>query len=184
MSRSRLATTRKGLKNYSGTHVIKAPLEKIVAVLSDSVTKGEWLGGLVEERELERGSESNISGIPSNFVVYQHYTLAPPLNDRDYVISGIWEFESTEGENGIKKATLDLQSVKRDDMLAIKGRVRAALNFQVFTLESLPNDEGTQVSVEVNVDPLGNMPVFIVNLYASTWCPKTLDALEKYVLSL
>ena len=39
-------------------------------------------------------------------------------------------------------------------------RVRAALNLQLYTLTPTSGGSATQVEVEINVDPLGNFPVF------------------------
>ena len=40
----------------------------------------------------------------------------------------------------------------------------AALNLQLYTLTPTSGGSATQVDVEINVDPLGNFPVFFVNL--------------------
>jgi hypothetical protein len=53
---------------------------------------------------------------------------------------------------------------------------------QLYTLTPTSGGSATQVDVEINVDPLGNFPVFFVNLYGSTWYGKTLAALEKVIL--
>ena len=79
------------------------------------------------------------------------------------------------------EADLFLQSIGRSDHPIKKDRVRGALNLQVYRLKALPDDQGTEVEVEINVDPAGNFPVFIVNLYGSKWCKKTLDALGKTI---
>ncbi|MEM7152207.1 MAG: hypothetical protein AAF799_05155 [Myxococcota bacterium] len=182
MPRARLASARPALKNVSGVKVIQATLVDIARALFECAAKTEWVSGLVEERELERGGELAFADLPAEFVVYQHYTLMPMLSDRDYVISGIWEVTDTHDDGSVKSATLDLQSIERADMPEVDGRVRAALNLLVYRLEELPDDGGTRTHVECNVDPLGAMPQFMVNIYAGTWSEKTLAALEAQVL--
>lgn len=130
---------------------------------------------------MERSDSAAFAALPARFVVYQHYTLMPGLSDRDYVISGVWEATATGPDGSVSSAVLDLQSVEREDLPEGNGRVRAALNTLVYTLETQP-DGGTRVTVQCNVDPLGNMPQFMVNVYTGSWCDKTLTALEGQVL--
>ena len=101
--------------------------------------------------------------------------------DRDYVLAGEWSVDF-DGDH-VRKAVLHLQSITREDCPVRDDRVRAALNLQLYTLTPTSGGSATQVDVEINVDPLGNFPVFFVNLYGSIWCGKTLAALEKVVLS-
>ncbi len=181
MTRALLTTARPALNNVSGSKVIKAPLVDIARVLTECATKKEWVSGLVEEREIERGDAVAFADLPAAFTSYQHYKLMPMLSDRDYVISGLWEATLVDDGTTVKSAALDLQSVERDDTPEVEGRVRAALNLLVYSLEALPGNEVTRVHVECNVDPLGMMPQFMVNIYAGTWSEKTLTSLEAQV---
>ncbi|MCH2110610.1 MAG: hypothetical protein MK135_14910 [Polyangiaceae bacterium] len=193
-TRKVLESARPGLKDVSGSKDIPAPLEKVAQVLSDCSTKTEWVSGLVEERMVEEkeadGQPQLVFGnCPVDFTVYQHYTLLPLFSERDYVIHGLWQVKTAETSQSegasqeVVSATLDLQSAEHAELPEVAGRVRASLNRLVYTLERLPNEAGTRVSVECNVDPLGAFPVFAVNLYASTWSEKTLSALQEQVMN-
>ena len=178
--RKKLTSARPALKNVSGQRLIAAPLLQVAHVLADSTKKNQWVSGLIEEIEIERSSDSVSETLPKESVAYQHYTLMPLLSDRDYVLSSIWEVEKEDEK--VVRATLDIQSVEHAEKPPMKGRVRASLNYLVYRLEERAEADGTMVSVECNVDPLGNLPQAMVNLYASTWPEKTLAALEAQVL--
>ena len=180
MSYQKLATARSGIKNFKGTRVMKAPMADVVKVLFDPKTLPQWLAGLETVDVLQQSGKTLWEGVPETFEFYQLYKLQPPIWKRDYVIAGRWEV-TADKEQGLQ-AALYLQSIEREDHPIKHDRVRGALNFQVYTLKELPNDQGTEVEVEINVDPSGNFPVFAVNLYGSTWCGKTLSKLEKVVL--
>ena len=98
--------------------------------------------------------------MPEAFEFYQVYKLQSPIWNRDYVISGHWTLDRlADGE-----ADLFLQSIGRSDHPIKKDRIRGELNLQVYRLKALPDDQGTEVEVVINVDPAGNFPVFFVNL--------------------
>ncbi len=176
----KLSTARDGIKNFKGSQVIKAPIQAVAKVLFAPDTQRHWIGGLESVTVFEKSGETPWKGVPKKFELYQLYQMPPPISNRDYVIAGQWDIRFEEDE--IQQAILYLHSIERNEHPERDHRVRAALNLQVYTLKALPDDQGTQIDVEINVDPLGNFPVFVVNLYGSTWCSKTLSALEKVVL--
>ncbi len=177
-----LATARTGLKEVAGSRIIRAPLAQVIEVLSNSATKVEWLSGLLEEREVDRGAESAMAGVPRQSTVYQSYTLPGPLHERDYVIGCTWDITLDPNSGEAIRAVFTQQSQEHDSLPVKANRVRAALNLCVYNLEALPDDQGTRVDVKINVDPLGNFPIFLVNMYASSWPEENLQALEKQVL--
>lgn len=173
----KLSTARAGVKNFKGTKAINAPMDKVAQALYDPATFGQWLAGLVHVDVLSQQGTTPWEAMPKAFEFYQLYKLQSPIWNRDYVISCHWTLDRlADGE-----ADLFLQSIGRSDHPIKKDRVRGALNLQVYRLKALPDDQGTEVEVEINVDPAGNFPVFIVNLYGSKWCKKTLDALGKTI---
>ena len=176
-----LATARRGLKETCGSAVIRAPLPRVVEVLSNAATKVEWLSGLLEEREVARGEESSMAGVPGQSTVYQSYKLGWPLSERDYVIACTWDITLDPSTGEPTRAVFTQQSAEHETLPVSERRVRAALNLCVYTLEALPGEEGTRVDVKINVDPLGNFPIFLVNMYAGTWPDKNLQALERQV---
>ena len=181
MSYENLSTARHGIKNFKGRLEIDAPIERVAHVLFDPETQGRWIGGLMNVSLLEIDSTENWANVPKTFQLYQEFHLPSPIWDRDYVLAGEWSVDF-DGDH-VRKAVLHLQSITREDCPVRDDRVRAALNLQLYTLTPTSGGSATQVDVEINVDPLGNFPVFFVNLYGSIWCGKTLAALEKVVLS-
>ena len=177
MSYQKLSTARKGVKNFTGSKIIKAPLGQIAQSLFNPDTLKHWLAGLSHVEVLSQNGSTPWQAVPQEFEFYQTYKLQSPISNRDYVIAGRWDIE------GDDHAILFIQSIERDDYPIKSDFVRGALNLQIYRLKQLPDAQGTEVEVEINVDPSGNFPVFVVNLYGSTWCAKTLSLLEKTVHS-
>lgn len=181
MEYNNLETTRPGLKNYTGTRVIKAPLAKIAWVLYTCEGKVDWKSNLISASELSRSDTTAMTNIPAEFVIHEHYNLAPGFQQRDYVLGSKWELSAGTKEEP-KQAIMLMQSTEHDAMPVVEKRLRAAMNLLVYKLEALPGDQGTKVDVEVNLDAGGVLPVFAVNFYASMWPKKELLALEKQTL--
>ena len=182
MDYKKLETARAGLKNYTGTRVIKAPLADIAQVLYTCEGKVDWLSNLLSASELEQSDTRIMGDIPSAYVIHEHYQFAPGFQHRDYVLSCRWAIRESGDGAGPNRALLVMQSAEHEAKPIHQDRVRAAINLLVYNLEALPDDAGTRVDVEINLDAGGVMPVFAVNLYASTWSDKHLLALEKQTL--
>ena len=182
MNPANLATARAGLNNYSASKVLNAPFERLCEVLCSSDEKTEWKSSLLSAGELSRTSEIAFADMPSRLVVFEHYKLAPGFQHRDYVLSCTWEL--VEGAaDAPTRVSLVMQSTEDEAMPVRSDRVRAAINFLRYDLERLPDGAGVKVDVEVNLDPMGVVPIWFVNFYARSWCGKELVALEKQALS-
>lgn len=151
---------------FKGVTTIDAPLDKILWVLVDNEHKTEWVDMCSESRVLEQVNEHE-------FVIYQRFSLPWYLSDRDYVYSGR---AVREADGSVR---LLLQSCEHPDAPETVG-VRGRLVESCYVLMPLgPNR--TRLSVEIQTDPCGMVPDWLVNLVQKEWPLKTLRGIRRQV---
>lgn len=151
---------------FKGVTVLEAPLEKLLWVLVDNEHKTEWVDMCSESRVVERVNAHE-------FVIYQRFSLPWYLTDRDYVYRGraVREADGT--------VRLHLASVDHPDAPETVG-VRGQLVASCYVLTPLgPNR--TRVEVEIQTDPCGMVPDWLVNIVQKEWPRKTLRGISQQV---
>ena len=148
---------------FKGDTIMDAPASKIMYVLLDNDHRIDWVDRLYINQVLSTNG-------PHEYVLYQAFDLPALFASRDYVYRGI---ASRESENVI---TLDLKSVEHADAPETVG-IRAELVNTLYRLTML-EDGRTRVEVEVQTDPKGWMPAWLVNLVQRTWPMETLNGLR------
>lgn len=151
---------------FRGDSLIDAPIEKVLWVLGDNTYRTEWVDRLKHSRILEQKG-------PYDYVVYQHFGLPFPASDRDYVYRG------KAVKTGPGKVVLHLESVEHPKAPETVG-VRAQLVKSRYELIAKGKNQ-TIVIVEIQTDPKGWIPSWVVNLIQKSWPRKTLTALRKQV---
>jgi hypothetical protein len=148
----------------------------VASVLVDRKRSTEWIDRLVKTKLIRQISETES-------VEWDHIKTPSPLKDRDFV------FKTTISTDPAKKrVTFNYYSVS--DPLApetddyVRGTFKAG-KFEL-TMASRKNADGTVtkgtiVNAEVEVDPRGSVPKFIVNMVQKSWPHTTLMALRKQV---
>jgi hypothetical protein len=144
--------------------VMNSPIGKILSVLADNEHRKEWLDRLEDSVVLERRG-------PYDYVVYQHFGLPVPISDRDYVYRG----RAVKGAGG--SVVLQMHSVTHAKAPETVG-VRANLLKSKYVLTPL-SAGSTSVVVEIQTDPRGWLPAWLVNLIQKSWPMKTLLALDE-----
>lgn len=159
-----------------GDGFIAAPITRVASVLVDRKRSTEWIDRLVTTKLIRQISETES-------VEWDHIKTPSPLKDRDFV------FKTTINTDPAKKrVTFSYYSVS--DPLApetddyVRGTFKAG-KFEL-TMASRKNADGTVtkgtiVNAEVEVDPRGSVPKFIVNMVQKSWPHTTLMALRKQV---
>jgi hypothetical protein len=151
---------------FRGETVVKAPIGKLLWVLADNTHRTAWVDRLQRSLVLEASGSYD-------YVVYQHFSLPFPISDRDYVYRG----HARSGKGG--SVVLEMQSVDHPKAPATIG-VRARLVQSRYELIPLAADR-TRVIVEIQTDPKGSLPSWLVNLIQESWPMKTLLALRAEV---
>ena len=151
---------------FKGETVYDAPATKVMHVLMDNDHRTDWVDMLYEATVLEKTG-------PFDYVLYQAFDLPVTFADRDYVYRG----QAKRVSDTVVE--LQLGSVEHPKKPAEETvGVRAEL---VNTLYRLTDEEGgkTRVEVEVQTDPKGWMPIWLVNLVQKDWPHETLMGLGR-----
>lgn len=159
-----------------GEGFIAAPISRVASVLVDRKRSTEWIDRLVKTKLLRQISDTES-------VEWDHIKTPTPLKDRDFVFKTSITTDVTK-----KRVTFSYTSVtdplapETDDY--VRGTFRGG-KFEL-TMASRKNADGTVtrgtiVNAEVEVDPKGSVPKFIVNMVQKSWPHTTLTALRKQV---
>jgi hypothetical protein len=152
---------------FRGETEVDAPIEKVAAVLADVPARKEWIDDLIEGKNLE--TKSLLDRIDYN---YTHVSW--PFQDRDLVYSVKVDVNQKDREMKIL-----MKSTEHPSMPKRSGIVRAEmLESHYFVKELAPNK--TFVSIEIAVDPKGNVPLWLVRLKQRKWPRKTLLAFKEF----
>jgi len=104
---------------------------------------------------------------PAEYIEYNHVSMPLVVSDREFVTRVTLSVDR-------EKRTVVIRSVPADDT-EVKKRdawVRGALS-AVYLLESIDEGKRTRLTVEVDADPKGALPPFIVNFFQKDWSRDT-----------
>jgi hypothetical protein len=151
---------------FRGETIIDASLAKVANVLDDTPRKGEWVCNLLEAK--------NVRMISTMERVEYNRTSAPwPIKDRDFVFRA-----DVKVDKKAKAITILIKSVTDPLMPVDEDKaVRGELLDSSYVLTSL-GDNKTRVVVEIQVDPKGSVPKWVVNWAQKGWPRKTLDGIR------
>ncbi|MGZ3688604.1 MAG: START domain-containing protein [Bdellovibrionota bacterium] len=106
-------------------------------------------------------------------IEYQHAKMPWPFQDRDFVFRAMVDLDKAE-----RKISINFESIEDPAMPEQPGRVRGEIRHSVYELKSVEGGTKTAVALEVEVDPRGNIPKWIVNLNQKDWPRKALEKLK------
>lgn len=154
---------------FRGKAVIDAPMKLLLAVFQDQERKKEWLNRCVENRLLRTRS------VADNVIYNRIGSGFPLVDDRDVVV-----------QSGLKvmleKRTVRIEAHNIEDKLAppIDGVVRMPKLVLSWELE-WKDSKTTGVTYQVQADPGGLLPAWIVNLVSKEIPFKTIANLREQV---
>jgi hypothetical protein len=150
---------------FKGVKVMPVPITKVVQVILDEDTekKKQWIDMIKDFRIIEKGTY--------RAVTYSAYDLPWPLTDRDYVMQSHLKID-----NEANQIVIDLKSVEHPKAPKTIG-VRAELVHSLYKLVPRPG-RTTEVTVEIQTDPKGDLPKWLVNLIQKGWPANTLTKME------
>jgi hypothetical protein len=159
-----------------GEGFVAAPISRVASVLADRNRSTEWIDRLKRTKLLRQISETES-------IEWDHITTPSPLKDRDFVFKTVITTDPAK-----KKVIFSYYSVtdpaapETDDY--VRGTFKSG-KFELTMAERTNADgsktRGTIVNAEVEVDPRGSVPKFIVNMVQKSWPHTTLMALRKQV---
>jgi hypothetical protein len=150
---------------FRGEGVVKAPLVRVAAVITDVSRSTEWVDSVSESRELRRISDTES-------ISYSRIKSPPLIADRDFVMHG--DLEASPG-----RIVIRVRSIV-DDAMPPGRNVRGEVHDSSFVLTTEP-DGSTRVVCEIHADPKGSIPTWVVNLFQKGWAVKTIRSLREQV---
>lgn len=152
---------------FKGAGPVDAPIAKVANVLIDTSRHHEWVpnfGGMRVVREPSRLVK----------VIYRHVTTPAIISDRDFVV------EATIGQDEASGHLL-LQFHSVEDPLAPEheDRVRGVLHRSGYRMWPIDGGTRTMVIFSVHVDPMGDVPAWIVNLFQSNYARSNIENIRR-----
>lgn len=159
-----------GLVAFRGEILIPASLKKIATVLDDDQLQKEWVDSLVEMREISRKNEFE-------HIQYNQTKVPWPFQNREFVFRVIARANMNPPTLLIHMKSINDTSVPNAD-----GVVRGEIINSYYYLKEIKGLTATKMIVEMEVDPKGAIPLWLVNLSQKNWPHNTLQAVKKISL--
>ena len=151
---------------FRGETIINASLAKVASVLDDTSRKHEWVANLLESKDLTIFS-------PTDRVEYNRTEAPWPIKDRDFVFRATVEVDKPNKTLMIKIKSTTHQAKPVDEDKAVRGELLESS----YILASL-GENRTRVTVEIQADPKGSIPKWVVNWAQKGWPRKTLGNIK------
>lgn len=158
----------RAIKSVKGTGIVDAPVVKVALVLLDDDHAPDWVDSLAEARVVRRVS-------PTEYIEYNHVKMPLIVSDREFVTNVTITVDR-------EKKTVVMRSVPaaEDEVKKTPAWVRGELS-ALYVLESIDEGARTRLTVEVDADPKGALPPFIVNFFQKDWSRDTIKGIRSQV---
>lgn len=145
----------KGLK---GIGVVDAPIAKVSAVLDDTTRRMEWVANSRDCRTLKRINDFER-------IEYNQVVVPWPFQDRDFVFHA-----SVSVNPQAREIRILMKSVEEEKLMPKRsGVVRGIIHQSNYLLREIDGGKRTLISVEVEADPAGEIPSWLVNTFQKGW---------------
>ncbi|NDF13712.1 hypothetical protein EB061_00080 [bacterium] len=155
---------------FWGEAEIPAGIPRIIGILEAVQREKEWMAGVGESYNIERRTESDR-------FEYNRTETPWPLQDRDFVIHTRTSFERSPAPT----VRIQMNSEPDPKKPPVDGVVRGELIDSSFTLRQIAPDR-TWFSCEIQADPKGIIPKWVVNLFQKSWPYDTISGLRQQLL--
>jgi hypothetical protein len=157
------------LKSYRGETTFRAPMEKVCSLIGNGKNFDWWGPDFINVKV--------IGYQPNKYVQYYFvYDLPWPVTDRDLVVDARIKIDSVTGEYSVVSRPLLKTVPEKPDL------VRISKYWQKWTIK--PLDKGNiKVTLEGFVDPGGNVPAWIYNMFTTEMPLRTMRLLRERALS-
>lgn len=150
-----------------GEAVIDAPVQAVFDTMKDNSRAHEWMPMVAEKRDLQALGENQR-------LEYTHIKMPWPLTDRYFVNTGTVE-KLGDGALKVFVKSAENPTYKEDD------KVLGVLKYSEFLLTPEAGGAKTRIKLEVNTDPKGLIPKFLVNAAQKAWPRDFLMGLRRQV---
>jgi hypothetical protein len=150
---------------FKGQGTIEAPLWKVASILLDTKRAPEWAESLKESRVVRRLG-------PNAYVEYNHLGMPFILRDRDFVSEVVIEVDADARTFGLVYKPTD------DRSIAVTRHVRGEIRSGFFQIRSVEQGKRSTLAAEIQCDPKGAIPAWIVNFFQRSWPLTTFERLR------
>jgi hypothetical protein len=154
-----------GIIALKGTGTVEAPLWKVASILLDTKRAPQWVDSLDESRVLRR------LGL-NRYIEYNHIRGPLIIKDRDFVS------EVTIDVDPLAKAFALIYRFTDDASVPSMHHVRGEIVAGSFRATSLEKDKRTELTAELQADPKGSIPKWVVNFFQKNWPRNTFEAIR------
>jgi hypothetical protein len=150
---------------FKGEGTIDAPLWKVASILLDTKRAPEWEDSLKESRVVKRLG-------PTEYEEYNHLGMPLILKDREFlskVVIGIHPDQKT----------FSLAYAPANDRDALHSHyVRGEIEYGLFEVTSLEPGRRSTLRAEIQCDPKGAIPSWVVNFFQKSWPLNTFQGIR------
>ncbi len=161
---ARMAVPGSSKLAFRGETVANIHIGRVLQVFADSGSRKYWVDRWKSDRELEVKSSLERT-------YWIRFGLPFPVSDRDYVLHTKAEVDAARRVVTARIKSVDHPGKGIDDC-CVRGLVAGTF----YRFEALPGEK-TRLTVEVQTDPKGMLPSWLVNLIQKDWPVKTLNGL-------
>jgi hypothetical protein len=148
-----------------GTGIVEAPVRTVALVLLDDARAREWVDSLAEARVVRTLSEVE-------YIEYNRASMPLVVSDRDFV-----NRVSMAADQDAR--TVTIRSIPVEDAAVPKTKAVRGLLDATYLLEAIDGGKHTRLTVEIESDPKGMLPAFVVNFFQKDWARETIQGIRK-----
>lgn len=153
------------LLQFRGETTVPVHIGKVLSVFLDRNQRKFWVDRYDDSKMLEQPN-------PMSETYWIKFKLPFPISNRDYVLRA--DAVVNTANHTLKASIKSVRDARKPDDDCC---VRAHLQQTYYLFEAVKGKEQTKMTVEVQTDPKGMLPDWLINSIQKNWPSKTLSAL-------
>ena len=151
---------------FKGEGTIEAPLWKIASILLDARRAPEWADSVKESRVVRRLG-------PEEYEEYNHLGMPFILKDRDFLSKVVIDIRADQKTFSLVYKPTDDRNIPRTHY------VRGEIQYGLFEVTSLETGRRSTLKAEIQADPKGAIPAWVVNFFQKSWPLNTFEGIRR-----
>ena len=154
-----------GIVAFKGVGTIDSPVWRVASILLDTRRAPEWADSLKESRVVRRLG-------PDAYVEYNHLGMPFIIKDREFVSDVTIEVDAASRTFAL------VYQPARESVAVAPHCVRGEILAGRFEAVSIDGGRQTRFTAELQADPKGLLPAWLVNLFQRNWPVTTFEHLR------